>query len=144
MKLKIFLFFISVFFLKHNTIMGQNSVPEKILNQSIDQRIIEVYGNHLDELISRPLVLQSINEILQKRTQILVQSFFEGEKIDNLSNYPLFNQYNPSLQRDDNENPYLINVLKYDLPFYPKILTKYRIGTSQFILIIFPINYSEE
>lgn len=33
MKLKIFLFFISVFFLKHNTIMGQNSVPEKILNQ---------------------------------------------------------------------------------------------------------------
>lgn len=137
------LFFIILsIFVKINLGISQENLSEsKHLYTEIDPRIIEVYNSQLEELKKTPLILQTITEIVQKRTEIIYEPFRDYEKIEKLSNFPLFNEYNPNLERDTDINPYTFNVLKYDLPFFPKLPTKYRIDGSDFVLVIFPLNF---
>jgi hypothetical protein len=140
MKLKVVIFYLILFFS-----INQNGVAQENLDKNsvpnIDKRIVEVYGEYVSELLKKPLVLQTITEIVQKRTEIVYEPFKEYEKFEKLSNFPLFNEYNPNLERDKEVDPYTFNVLKYDLPFFPNLVKIYRIDNSDYVLIIFPLNY---
>lgn len=138
MKIRVWVLFIVIFIISHRSFAQVNS-EERLSIEHIDNRIKEVYGDHLSELIQKPLVLQTVTDIVQKRTEILIEPYFPQEKIAKLSDYPLFNVYNTDLIRDTEINPYTFNVLKYDLPFFPKSPTKYRIDGTDYIIVIYPL-----
>ena len=134
MKLKVVTFFLILSFSNIYQGVAQEYLDTKSAENAIDKRIVEVYGEYISELIKEPLILKTITEIVQNRTEIVYEPFRDYEKFEKLSNYPLFNEYNPSLERD-------FNVLKYDLPFFPKLPKKYRIDGSDYVLVIFPLDY---
>ena len=141
MKLKVVTFFLILSFSNIYQGVAQEYLDTKSAENAIDKRIVEVYGEYISELIKEPLILKTITEIVQNRTEIVYEPFRDYEKYEKLSDYPLYNEYNPNLERDKEVNPYTFNVLKYDLPFFPKLPKKYRIDGSDFVLVIFPLDY---
>ena len=137
MKIKVWILLVVILATSFRSFAQVNS-EERSSTEHIDYRIKEVYGAYLSELIKKPIVLQTITDIVQKRTEILIEPYFPQEKIAKLSDYPLFNVYNTELTRDIEINPYTFNVLKYDLPFFPKSPTKYRIDGTDYIIVIYP------
>jgi hypothetical protein len=105
---------------------------------AIDKRIVEVYAGQLAELMKVPQRLKDLNNILFKRTEIITLPYVSGEKYTKLSQMPLFNKYNPALERDKTYDPATFNVLKYNLQFYHKHKKIYRIDNTDLVIIIKP------
>jgi len=113
------------------------SAPD--LNSQIptDQRIVEVYGDHLEPIRQAdPQRFADIEKMLSLRFEIRKLKMEAGEKFPRLSQVPLFNKYNPSLQRDAAFDPTNFNPLKYDLEFFAPTDKVYRVDGSDYILFI--------
>jgi hypothetical protein len=74
--------------------------------------------------------------MLSLRFEIRKLKMEAGEKFPRLSQIPLFNKYNPSLQRDAAFDPTNFNPLKYDLEFFAPTDKVYRVDGSDYILFI--------
>lgn len=124
-------------------VQSQELKIDKNQNNSagIDKRIVEVFGNQLENLVLNDTQrLSDLTDILDNRTEIIEQKNTSNEKYLKLSSVPLFNKYNQNLERDKIFNKNNFNVLKYDLEFYAKSVKVYRIDNTNYLLVIQPQN----
>jgi hypothetical protein len=90
MKLIVVTFFLILSFSNIYQGVAQEYLDTKSAENAIDKRIVEVYGEYISELIKEPLILKTITEIVQKRTEIVYEPFRDYEKYEKLKN----NEYN--------------------------------------------------
>ena len=132
----LFLLFTSCFLLAPLANAQQiSSVPVA----SIDPRITEVFGNQTQTLVANDRDrLKGLTTLLNERIKYVYSEEKSDEKYVKLSTVPLFNKYNPELQRDLVFDQGTFNVLKYNLPFFSQYKKIYRIDNSNYLLIIHP------
>ncbi len=69
--------------------------------QQVNAKIQEVLGDKTQEILaSDPARLAFYNDIIEKRTQVMVSPVHEKEVYTKLSAIPLLNKYNSNLSRD--------------------------------------------
>ena len=122
-------------------VQSQELKIDKNQNNSagIDKRIVEVFGNQLENLVLNDTQrLSDLTDILDNRTEIIEQKNTSNEKYVKLSSVSLFNKYNQNLERDKIFNKNNFNVLKYDLEFFAKSVKVYRIDNTNYLLVIQP------
>lgn len=118
---------------------GQKVAESAVNPASVDQRIVEVFGDQLATLVlNDPQRLKSLNDILLNRTEIKKIPIGTRDKYVKLSTMPLFNKYNPNLQRDVPFNKDNFNVLKYNLEFFARSTKIYRIDNTDLVIVIHP------
>lgn len=106
----------------------------------VDWRIKQVYGDYLKEVETRdPERLVHLDRLLNERVTVVTLERTEGEKFAKLSAMPLFNKYNPALERDVTYDPKTFNVLKYDLTFFSRTVMVYRIDGTDLVIVIRPM-----
>jgi hypothetical protein len=136
-------FFILLFCVSLSAI-SQTNDQKNSASITVDPRIIEVYANQLDVLVlSDNQRLNDLNDILLKRTEIVVEKYRQDEKFLKLFSMPLFNKYNINLKKDTVFTVETFNVLKYNLEFFSKFDKVYRIDNTDFILIIHPQTFNK-
>ena len=124
--------------------ISQTNDQKNSASITVDPRIIEVYANQLDVLVlSDNQRLNDLNDILLKRTEIVVEKYRQDEKFLKLFSMPLFNKYNINLKKDTVFTVETFNVLKYNLEFFSKFDKVYRIDETDFILIIHPQTFNK-
>lgn len=108
--------------------------------ESVDVRIKEVYGEHVQSIVlSDPDLLKALNDLLQNRVKIIESAIDTEEKYTKLSQVDLLNIYNPGLKRDLFFDPSNFNVLKYNLNFFSTKLTYvYRVDNTNYLIVIEP------
>jgi len=105
----------------------------------IDWRIREVYGDYLQE-VKRvdPERLIYLNQLVKERISIVTIPRTADEKYAKLSEFNLFNIYNPDLKRDEVIDVTHFNPLKYDLTFFARTIMIYRIDGTDYVIFIQP------
>lgn len=99
----------------------------------------EVYVDQLDRFVlSNPQRVKAIKHLLRNRIVIKTIKNIDRSKYTLLSEIDLRNKYNPSLKRDDKYIAERFNPLKYNLPFYAKGSSIYKIDNSDYFLFIKP------
>lgn len=107
--------------------------------QELDPRITEVYADKSQELVSNdPDRLRDLTDILQNRLKVVLMPAAGDDKFPRLSQMPLLNKYNPDLKRDKIFDINAFNPLKYNLNFFPRSTTIYRVDNSDYVIIIEP------
>jgi hypothetical protein len=98
-------------------------------------KAIEVYGTTLNTLNNDQLnhIASNLN-----RTSIREQVYVAGETIPSLSSLGLIKKFNTALQADDFSNPHTINPLKYAIDYFQTKELVYRIGSSNYVLVVNP------
>lgn len=129
---------LSAFLLQSFQVFCQNSASSYIYVQEakFEQYINEVYSvNGKQARIDNPARFYALKKMLSERL-----FFFESsdviDKAQPLLEVPLFNKYSPLLKRDELFNPATFNPLKYNLPFFTSQSSLYRIGSSNYYLMI--------
>lgn len=112
----------------------------QVQKTAVDARIVEVYADQLEKLVlTDPQNLKDLNDILNKRYEIIELKYEMDEKYLNLSNIPLFNKYNSNLTRDTYPfDTNTFNILKYDLNFFEPYDMVYRIYQTNYAIVIHP------
>lgn len=127
------------------TISAQSSVDKnqgtRYSEQQIELFIREVFQEKADELVfkSSDGKLEMITDFLQNRTNIIYAPSYRDKKIKSVLDFPLYNKYNPKLERDLKISVSTFNLLKYDFPMFPKDKTVYKLGETNYILVISPV-----
>lgn len=104
---------------------------------AVEVKIKEVYGDFYESLvINDPTRNQILRDLLQNRIEFIQEPISVDEKFEKLSQKPLFNKYNPNLERDTNFNKETFNVLKYNLSFFQNYDVVYRIDNTDWLILI--------
>ncbi|SEA25492.1 hypothetical protein [Bizionia paragorgiae] len=99
----------------------------------------EVYGNNLEkEVLSRPQRVKDFKNLLRNRVIIKQMPSLVNypEKYKLLSETGLIKVYNPNLTMDSSYNEDSFNVLKYNLQFFGKRSSVYRIDNTNYFIHI--------
>ena len=128
-----------VFFLIFSTVLySQNNYS----NSQIKNFVEEVFCDESNNLVFNnderyKTIKRFISNIdIQLRVDIDV-----NKKFDNYLDLPLNNKYNPILQRDIiYSSTSSFNPLKYNAPMFPSKQKIYRLGNTQYLLFINPLN----
>ena len=120
---------------------GQESQGDKYSDQFINDCIIEVFGNKSDNLVfNNQERYKLINSFFNRAFINLRQDIPLDKNFPNLFDQPLNNKYAKQMTKDVNYNVgSQLNIFKYDIPMNPKKPTRYRIGSTQYFLTIYPI-----
>lgn len=111
--------------------------------QDVKAKLTEVYGDKAQEVFnSDPERIKIFTELLQNRLSIVKQVSTPDDKLPKLSQVALLNKYNPALQRDKGYDPETFNPLKYNLNFFPKATTMYRIDNTDYVIVIEPQSFN--
>ena len=101
------------------------------------EKIQEVYGSYWNEVIKVDNDRQKgLTDLLETRTEIYEEKYFEGEKYEKLSSVSLFNKYNSDLKKDEVFDVNTFNILKYDINFFSSRDKIYRIDGTNYIVYI--------
>lgn len=113
----------------------------KYSDEQIELFIREVFQDKADELVFKSSGgrLEMITDFLQNRTNIVYAPEYRDKKIKSVLDFPLSNKYNPKLEKDLKISVPTFNPLKYDFPMFPKDKMLYRLGDTDYLLMIFPI-----
>jgi len=107
--------------------------------QNVEAKIQEVYADKTQELVlNDPERHALLIDLLQNRLKVMESQPNTKENYIKLSEIALLNKYNPALTRDASFDPENFNPLKYNLNFFPKTTTAYRIDNTNYIIIIQP------
>ena len=105
--------------------------------QQIDHRIQEVYGEKATEIAqNEPERIKALTDLLNNRIKIIESPVVGEDKYPKLSEAPLLNKYNPSLQRDLVFDPLNFNPLKYSLNFFSSKSEIYRVDNTKYLIAI--------
>lgn len=117
------------------------SQENKYSNAQIESFVREVFKDKADELVlnSKSRRLEIITEFLN-RFEVAERPDLQGKKLQLLSEVSLSNKYNSDLKLDANYNPNNFNPLKYNFNMSSKEVLLYRIGESNYIIRILPLN----
>ncbi|ESU25861.1 hypothetical protein FLJC2902T_30560 [Flavobacterium limnosediminis JC2902] len=139
---KLFVVILSLFVL---TISAQSNSGKnqsrKYSEEQVELFIREVFQDKADELVFKSSGgrLEMITDFLQNRTSVVYAPEYRGKKFKALFDFKLSNKYNPKLERDLKVSVSSFNPLKYEIPMFPKNKELYRIGNTDYLLIITPI-----
>ena len=107
--------------------------------QNVEAKIQEVYADKTQELVLNDHERHALLiDLLQNRLKVMESQPNTKENYIKLSEIALLNKYNPALTRDASFDPENFNPLKYNLNFFPKTTTAYRIDNTNYIIIIQP------
>lgn len=117
------------------------SQENKYSKAQIESFVREVFKDKADELVlnSKSRRLEIITEFLS-RFEVAERPELKGKKFQFLSEVSLSNKYNSDLKMDTYYNPNNFNPLKYNFNMSSKEVLLYRIGDSNYIIRIFPLN----
>lgn len=117
------------------------SQENKYSKVQIESFVREVFMDKADELVlnSKSRRLEIITEFLN-RFEVVERPELQGKKFQLLSEVPLSNKYNSDLKLDTYYNSKAFNPLKYNFNMSSKEVLLYRIGSSNYIIRIFPLN----
>ncbi len=106
-------------------------------SQDINPKIVEVYGEKLQEILKNdPERIKIFNDLLENRIKIVKSPIVGEDKYVKLSSIPLSNKYNPNLKRDVVFDPNNFNPLKYNMDFFTSIVQAYRVDNTDYIIVI--------
>lgn len=98
-----------------------------------------MYGDYLQEVKKvDPERLVYLNQLVKERISIVTIPRTVDEKYAKLSEFNLFNIYNPNLKRDEVVDVNTFNALKYDLTFFARTIMIYRIDDTDYVIFIQP------
>lgn len=121
------------------TLMHSQSFPKgniKISSHNFENYINEAYAfNSRGVNKSRSNQYQAIKSLLKERL-FFFESKEEITKALQIQDIPLFNKYNSTLSRDIYYNINTFNPLKYNLPFFSNQSSLYRLGSTNYYLLI--------
>ena len=103
--------------------------------------INEVYGDYANELVyNNPHRLKSFKNILRNRVVINRYDDKNLTSMTNLSEVPLANSINKSINRDGFFNANNFNPLKYNFGFFSRNESHqyYRVDNTQYVITILP------
>jgi len=102
--------------------------------------IEEVYAAQSEDLVfQNPERHKVINMFFLNINIELRNDIDINKKFDNYLDLPLNNKYNPQLQKDNMFSIQSFNPLKYKAPMFPQKSKIYRLGNTQYLLIINPL-----
>ena len=132
-------FFSSNYFVQMNKLemLQQN----KYSKAQIESFVREVFKEKADELVlnSKSRRLEIITGFLN-RFEVMERPELEGKKLQLLSELSLSNKYNADLKFDTYYNPNNFNPLKYNFNMSSNEVLLYRIGNTNYIIRILPLN----
>ena len=132
-------FFSSIYYVQMNKLemLQQN----KYSKAQIESFVREVFKEKADELVlnSKSRRLEIITGFLN-RFEVMERPELEGKKLQLLSELSLSNKYNADLKFDTYYNPNNFNPLKYNFNMSSNEVLLYRIGNSNYIIRILPLN----
>lgn len=132
-------FFSSNYYVQMNKLemLQQN----KYSKAQIESFVREVFKEKADELVlnSKSRRLEIITGFLN-RFEVMERPELEGKKLQLLSELSLSNKYNADLKFDTYYNPNNFNPLKYNFNMSSNEVLLYRIGNSNYIIRILPLN----
>ena len=132
-------FFSSNYYVQMNKLemLQQN----KYSKAQIESFVREVFKEKADELVlnSKSRILEIITGFLN-RFEVMERPELEGKKLQLLSELSLSNKYNADLKFDTYYNPNNFNPLKYNFNMSSNEVLLYRIGNSNYIIRILPLN----
>jgi len=102
--------------------------------------IDEVYGEYANEFIyNKPHRVKAFKQILRNRVRIGLYKNKDLSSLKRLSQVPLINSINHSLQRDFTFDADNFNPLKYAFNFFSKNRAEsYRVDNTQYLITILP------
>lgn len=132
-------FFSSNYYVQMNKLemLQQN----KYSKAQIESFVREVFKEKADELVlnSKSRRLEIITGFLN-RFEVMERPELEGKKLQLLSELSLSNKYNADLKFDTYYNPNNFNPLKYNFNMSSNEVLLYRIGNTNYIIRILPLN----
>jgi len=79
------------------------------------------------------------NAEIMSRIAVITETYQPAENYKLLSTVPFKNKCNPAMQRDEvNFIPSNFNPLKYFLNWHPKVITKYRVDNTNYVIVVYP------
>jgi len=127
---------ILVFFITISYGQSSNINNIKIKNNNIDKFIEEVYNFRARGITkNNSQAYQAINTALKDRI-VFFESYSAIDKAISLDEVELFNKYNSTLKRDMVYDLNTFNPLKYNLPFFSNHSSLYRLGETDYYLLI--------
>ena len=120
------------------TLVKYNENVKAPLTVKETKMLQEVYGDKLNEyVLSKPQRLKDTKHLLRNRIVVKeIKGIFDTNKYQTLSQVGLFDRYNSNLVMDATYNPITFNPLKYNLDFYRRGSVMYRIGNTDYFIII--------
>jgi hypothetical protein len=117
---------------------GQDFIEKKHSEQFIENCIVEVFQAEANTLVfnetSRRYKL--MDGFIRNQVVVEYRPEFIGKKITSTNQLSLNNKYNPNIRKDKTYNKNAFNPLKYNLSMNPTSREIYRIGNSDYIMII--------
>lgn len=113
------------------------TITSSVAQSDVDARIVEVYGNYVEEMTTEQL--QWLHNILQ-RCEVIQQPAVAGETFPLLSSLSLMEKFG-ELDASIPANPQQLNPLKYAIKFNNRdVDLKYRIDGTDYLLVVHPMD----
>jgi|GEM_PF-5744859 hypothetical protein len=105
--------------------------------ENLDTFVTQVFGNHAAEVKNTDRYVEYA-DLLSNKMAVAQLTTDQTGKIMSTSDLVLINDYNSNLTYDQDFNLTSFNPFKYDMNFSSNKAVAYRIGNSNFVLIILP------
>ncbi len=133
---------IAFIFLFATLSFSQVKLKTTFTEREINDFIIEVFQDQATHLVFNPRSkrMKLITDFFNKQFSVEYSPQYSGKKFKQVSDLGLNNKYNKSLVLDRNYNPRTFNPLKYKFPLSSKSKEMYRVGHTNYIISIKPMN----
>jgi hypothetical protein len=136
MKMPISLFVLP-FLLIASLSFGQDFITKKHSDQFIKNCIIEVFQDKSDIVFdSNSKRYELIKHFFKNQVSVEYRPEYKGKKFESTNDLNLNNKNNSNLHKDESYHSNTFNPLKYNISMNPIKKQMYRIGLSDYIMII--------
>lgn len=119
---------------------GQEIQNKKYSDQYIEDCIREVFQDQADVLVlnSNSIRYSFMSNFIKNQVTVEYHPEYKGKGFVSTNSLPLNNKYNAKIKRDIFYSSSTFNPLKYQFSMNPNKKTIYRIGTTDYLMIISP------
>jgi hypothetical protein len=129
--------FVLPFVLISSLSFGQDFITKKHSDQFIKNCIIEVFQDKSQVVFdSNSRRYELIKHFFKNQVSVEFRPEYKGKKFESTNDLNLNNKNNSNLHKDESYHPNTFNPLKYDISMNPIKKKMYRIGLSDYIMII--------
>jgi len=118
-----------------------SKIESAIQNYSIAEInafIYEAYADNFNFFLNDDKRYPLIVDFFQNRLSFVTSSKYEGKVFKNISDIDLDKKYNSNQQRDTSYDIQTFNPLKYKIEMFPQKTIVYKLGNSQYYMLIQP------
>ena len=129
--------FVLPFVLISSLSFGQDFITKNHSDQFIKNCIIEVFQDKSQVVFdSNSRRYELIKHFFKNQVSVEYRPEYKDKKFESTNDLNLNNKNNSNLQRDESYSQNMFNPLKYNIPMNPIKKQMYRIGLSDYIMII--------